>query len=96
VRRDQQTIDRATQMSACHAGGRGFESRRSRQLFDSNAYTALLAEHLMHERNRDRAFSHCRRYTFDVAASHITRRENPWEAGFEQVWPTREGPVRSA
>ena len=57
---------------------------------------ALLSEHLMHERNRDRAFSHCRRYTFDVAAAHITRRENPWEAGFKQVWPTSERPVRSA
>ena len=50
----------------------------------------------MHERKRDRAFAHCRRYTFDVAASHITRRKNPWEAGFEQVWSTGEGPVRSA
>ena len=50
----------------------------------------------MHERNRDRAFSHCRCYTFDVAISHITRRENPREAGFKQVWPTSEGPVRSA
>ena len=30
MRVHQQTVDRATQMSACHAGGRGFESRRSR------------------------------------------------------------------
>jgi hypothetical protein len=25
-------------MSACHAGGRGFESRRSRQVFDLESY----------------------------------------------------------
>src|SRR5207302_9671819 len=34
VRVHQQTVDRATQMSACHAGGRGFESRGSRQSSD--------------------------------------------------------------
>jgi hypothetical protein len=39
----------------------------------------------MHERNHDRAFPHGRRNAFDVAASHITGRDNCWEAGFEQV-----------
>src|SRR6267378_6855568 len=58
--------------------------------------SALVSEYLMHERNRDRAFPHCRRNALDVAASHITRRENSWEAGFEQVWPTSQRPVRSA
>ncbi len=37
-----------------------------------------------------------RRNAFDVAALHITGRENSWEAGFEQVWPTSRRPVRSA
>jgi hypothetical protein len=50
----------------------------------------------MHERNHDRAFPHGRRNAFDVAASHVTGRENSWEAGFEQVWPTSQRPVRSA
>ena len=48
------------------------------------------------ERNHDRAFPHGRRNAFDIAASHITGRENSWEAGFEQVWPTSRRPVRSA
>ena len=30
---------------ACHAGGRGFESRRSRQTFDPNSYRLLSKLH---------------------------------------------------
>jgi hypothetical protein len=46
--------------------------------------SALLSEYLMHERNRDRAFPYSRRNAFDVAAPHITGRENSWEAGLSR------------
>ena len=54
------------------------------KLFDPNADTALLSEHLMDERDRDRTFSHCRCHTFEVVTAHIARGENPVrEAGLE-------------
>jgi hypothetical protein len=39
VRRDQQIVDRATQMSACHAGGRGFESRLPHYSYSGESYS---------------------------------------------------------
>ena len=53
-----------------------------------------LPQHLMDERHGDRAFTDGGRHTFDVAAADVTDREDAGTARFEEVWRTRERPVR--
>lgn len=53
----------------------------------------FVRQYLMHERNRDRAFTDCRGYTFYAAAANVTDGEDAGTAGFEQMRRTGEGPA---
>ena len=49
---------------------------------------------LMDERDRDRAFAHCRGDAFDVAPAYVTDRKHPGKACFEEMRFPCERPAR--
>ena len=56
----------------------------------------LLPQHLVDERDRNRAFADGRRDALDVAAPHVSDGEDAGPAGFEQVRMSCQRPARFA
>src|SRR5438046_2846645 len=56
----------------------------------------LLSQQLVNKRDRGRPFTDRRRNAFDIACTNISRGKNTGQAGFQQVGPATEGPVRAA
>ena len=48
----------------------------------------------MDKGDRDRAFAHCRRNTFDIAAPDVADREHSGQTRFEQMGRPGERPAR--
>lgn len=69
--------------------GRSPETSRNREK------RKLLSQQLVDERDRDRSFPDRRRYAFDIACTNIPRGKNTGQAGFQQVGPATERPVRA-
>ena len=51
-------------------------------------------KNLVDERDRDRAFAHCRSDAFDVAPAHVTDRKHCGKARFEEMRRPHERPFR--
>ena len=48
----------------------------------------------MYEGDRNRSFTHCRCYALEAASANIAYREYSGQTCFEQMWSTRQRPLR--
>ena len=74
-------------VAASGLGARGLKFSLEPQAF-------LLVQHLVNERDRDRAFADRGRDALDVAAAHVADREDAGPARFEQIRRPRQRPSR--
>jgi hypothetical protein len=59
-----------------------------------DAQRALFVQDLVHEGDGDRALAYRRGYAFHVAGAYVADGKDAGAAGFEEVRPPREWPVR--